>query len=193
MSDAPSNRLTRLLTASIVTVWLGALSPAANASSSIFQSQGIKATITSISLSANKIILQFIIQNTRPDGIYIALISGLGGSTGTLMATNGGVYEMEFPHISGMSFCNDGTTGSTDQQVQTCLKKSDQTNMTAIDQGQSGILGIIYDLKGGYKVASQTDKMNFALKFIVRPSADNKAGPPSVITISFPLVPLASQ
>jgi hypothetical protein len=35
--------------------------------------------------------------------------------------------------------------------------------------------------------------VNFALKFLVRAATDNKAGPPSVITISFPLVPLASQ
>jgi hypothetical protein len=188
-----SKRFTQMLAGTIIVVSTAALSPLATAASSVFQSHGIKATITSISLLDKKIVLQFSIQNARPDPIYLTLISGLGGSTGTLMATNGSVYEMEFGHISGMSFCNDSTTATTDQEVQACLKRSDEANMTAIDPDQSSILGILYDLQGGSKASTEADKINFALKFLVRSATGNKTGPPSIITISFPLVPLASQ
>lgn len=205
MADAPSNRLSRTLTrtvaASIVTAGIAVLSPlsfaqqspAPASTSSSFQSEGIKATFTSISLLENKIVLQFSIQNTRQTAVYLAIISGMGGTTGTMMATNGSTYEMESASISGMSFCNDGTTASTDQQVPACLKRSDESNMTIIDPGQSGILAIIYDLKPRNKAATQTDKVNFALKFVVRSVTDNKPGPPSLVTITFPLIPLASQ
>jgi len=176
-----------------------------NAASPGFQSQGIKATITSISLSPGQngtITLQFMIQNTRQSGIYLALVGGYGGSAGTLMATNGAVYKMDFRNISGMSFCNDGTTRPTDDQVQTCLSTSDEHNMAMIDAGQSGILGIIYQLDAQNHPATQNDNVNFSLKFIARSApgqagtlsaaAGGKAGPASVVTISFPLVPLAS-
>lgn len=189
MPHASTKNLTWILAASILTASIASAQPPP----ATFQSQGIKATITSLSLLENKIVLQFSIQNTRQGSVYLAIISGLGGSTGTLMATNGSTYEMEPGRISGMSSCNDGTTGNTDQQAQGCLKRSDENNMTAIDPGQSGILGIIYDLQPRNKAATQTDKVNFALKFIVRPVTDNKPAPPSLVTITFPLVPLASQ
>jgi hypothetical protein len=54
---------------------------------------------------------------------------------------------------------------------------------------QTATLGIIYAYdRIGQKPASETDKVNFALKFLVRPVAGNKAGSPTVITISFPMV-----
>jgi hypothetical protein len=184
-----SMRILRLLFASILTASIASAQP----SPAAFQSQGIKATITSLSLLENKIVIQFSIQNTRQGSVYLAIISGMGGTTGTMMATNGSGYEMEPAHVSGMSFCNDGTTGTTDRQAQACLKRSDESNMTAIDPGQSGILAIIYDLQSGNKAATQTDKVNFALKFVVRAAIDSKLGPPSLVTITFPLIPLASQ
>jgi hypothetical protein len=233
MTDAPSNPLTRTLSLTVAASSIAAAiallsppcsaqqspaaastqdsgvsgSPAAthNAASPGFQSQGIKATITSISLSPGSqgtITLQFMIQNTRQSGVYLALVGGYGGSAGTLMATNGGVYKMDYRNISGMSFCNDGTTRRTDDQVQTCLSGSDEHNMAMIDAGQSGILGIIYQLDPQSHPATQNDNVNFALKFIARSApgqagtlsaaAGGKAGPASVVTISFPLVPLAS-
>lgn len=182
--------------------------PAQDSASSGFQSQGIKATITSISLSDAKIILQFIIQNQRKSGVYLALIAGWGGSAGTLMATSGAVYRMDFPDstISGLASCyQQGFSTTTDQNVAGCLEKFDEHNMTMVEAGQTAILGIIYDLDRSIgKPASPSDNVNFALKFIVRSApakggtlsaaaAAGKAGPPSVVTISFPLIPLASQ
>jgi len=233
MTNAPSKPLTRnlslMIAASIIAAAIAVLSrpasaqqspaaastqdsgasgsPAAthNTASPGFQSQGIKATITSISLSPGQngtITLQFNIQNTRQSGVYLALVDGYGGSAGTLMATNGAVYKMDFRNISGMSFCNDGTTRPTDDQVQTCLSTSDEHNMAMIEAGQSGILGIIYQLDGQNHPATQNDNVNFALKFIARSApgqagtlsaaAGGKADPASVVTISFPLVSLAS-
>src|ERR1039457_1235674 len=99
MPHASTKNLTWILAASILTASIAS----AQAPPAVFQSQGIKATFTSISLLENKIVLQFSVQNTRQSSVYLAIISGLGGSSGTLMATNGSAYEMELEHISGMS------------------------------------------------------------------------------------------
>ncbi|MGH8013636.1 MAG: hypothetical protein ACREQ4_14160 [Candidatus Binataceae bacterium] len=223
----PANRfrraLTRLLALAIVAAGLAlpgrpasaqqspAAAPTGNAAaqsapptaaSGGFQSQGIKATITSVSFSSPRtIVFQFVIQNTRPSGVYLALVSGYGGSAGTLMATNGAIYQMDPLRISGMPPCALGLS-TTDANVKPCLEKSDEHTMTMIDSGQSGILGIAYDIRGGTP-AAPTDTVNFALKFIVRAApgqgdtlsaaASGAAGPPSVVTISFPLIPLASH
>ena len=120
--EAPSNRITRTLSrmvaASIVTAAIAVVAPpssaqqspaaaatqdsgasgsqpATTAASSGFQSQGIKATITSVSLEDRKIILQFLVQNTRQSGVYLAVVAGYGGSAGTIMATNGVPFEFE--------------------------------------------------------------------------------------------------
>lgn len=214
MPDAASNRLirslTRLVAASIVTAGLALPPPASaqqthTAASSGFQSEGIKATITSISLSDTKLILQFIIQNTRQSAVYLAVIGGNGGSAGTLMATNGAVYKMGDPThtISGIPSCiNARFPGSTDDSVAYCLKDFDQHDMTIVDAGQTAILGIIYIFdRSSPKPAGQNDNINFALKFLVRSApghedtlsaaAADKAGPPSVVTITFPLIPLS--
>jgi len=236
MADAPSGRLNRTLTrmvvASIVTAGIAVLSPPSsaqqspaaaasapgsaasasppattpNAAASGFQSQGIKATITTISLSDNKIIVQFIIQNTRQSGVYLAIVGGSGGSAGTLMATNGAVYKIKNPDstISGLASCyKGGYIITTDQAVEACLKNSDEHDMAMVEAGQTVILGIIYSADDRNKSASQTDNVSFALKFLVRSAPGNadtlsaaaagKPGPPSVVTISFPLIPLASQ
>lgn len=146
--------------------------------------------------------VQFIIQNTRQSGVYVALVGGYGGSAGTLMASNGAVYQMNPQQLSGLPPCSWGAL-DTDAVVQRCLDNSDEHDMTMIEAGQSGILGIVYTYRSGPS-ASRSDTLNFALKFIVRSApakggtlsaaaAAGKAGPPSVVTISFPLIPLASQ
>lgn len=210
--DAPSNRLigslTRLVAASIVTAAIAVSSPASaqlsrTADSAGFQSQGIKATITSISLTERTIILQFIVQNTRRSGVYLAIVGGYGGSAGTLMATNGAVYKMNAPGstISGLASCyNSGYATSTDQNIAQCLKTSNENDMSMVEAGQTAILGIIYS-RSSPNSAGQNDNINFALKFLVRSApaeggtlaaaAAGKAGPPSVVTITFPLIPLS--
>lgn len=222
MTNAPSNRLVRSLTGAIAAPLIAASlalfcppcsaqeSPAATspskaapaAASSGFQSQGIKATITSISVSSDNfgsVTVQFIIQNTRQSGVYLALVSGGSGSAGTLMASNGGLYLMDPQRLSGLPPCF--SPRGTDY-VQQCLEKSDEHDMTMIEAGQSGILGIVYQHRSGPQ-ATQSDTANFALKFIVRSApaqggtlsaaaAAGKAGPPNAVTISFPLIPLAS-
>lgn len=228
---APSNRITRTLTAmlaaSIVTagIAVGAQpssaqqSPAAastqnsgasgsqpatapTAASSGFQSQGIKATITSISLADKKIILQFLVQNTRQTGVYLAVVGGFGGSAGTIMATNGAIYEMA-NQVSGIPSCyHGGYTISTDQTIAECLQTSNENDMSMVEAGQTAILGIIYS-RNSPNSAEPSDNINFVLKFIVRSApaeggtlaaaAAGKAGPPSVVAITFPLIPLTSQ
>ncbi len=195
MINIQPKRLTR--TASILIACIAVLFPPSSAqqnpsatNTSAFQSDGIKATITSISLANNKIIIQFSIQNLKQTDVAVALISGYGGSSGTLMATNGAVYKMDFREISGMSSCNDGTSRPSDDQAQTCVKQPDPNNMTTLEPGKSGILGIIYTVEG--QPASQTDKVNFVLKFLVRSATASKPEPPRLITISFPLIPLSS-
>jgi hypothetical protein len=212
MPDAPSNRLTtpltRLIAASIVAAGLAvplpsSAQPSQTAASSGFQSQGIKATITSISLTDRTLILQFIIQNTRQTGVYIAIIGGYGGSAGTLMATNGAVYKMTAPGttISGIDSCfNPGSMTTTDQNIDDCLKTSNENDMSMVDAGQTAILGIIYS-RNSQNSAAQSDNINFALKFLVRSApgpggslaaaAAGRPGPPSVVTITFPLIPLS--
>jgi hypothetical protein len=212
MPDAPPNRLigslTRLVAASIVAAALTVSSlsfaqPSHPSASAGFQSQGIKATITSISLSENKIILQFIIQNTRQSGIYLAIVGGWGGTAGTLMATNGAVYKMSSPDstISGLGSCySPGSMTTTDQNIAECLQKSNQNDMNMVEAGQTAILGIIYDRRS-QNSANSSDNINFVLKFIVRSApaqggtltaaAAGEAGPPSVVTITFPLIPLS--
>ena len=212
MPDAPSNRLTgpltRLVAASIVTAALALPPPASaqpshTAASAGFQSQGIKLTITSISLEDKRIILQFLVQNTRQSGVYLALVGGRGGSAGTLMATNGAIYEMGDPAhtISGIPSCiNQRFPGSTDASVAYCLKSFDQRGMNMVEAGQNAILGIIYE-RTSQNSADSSDNINFVLKFLVRSApaqggtlaaaAAGEAGPPSVVTITFPLIPLS--
>jgi len=232
MIDAPSGRLNRTLTrmvvASIVTAGIAVLSPPSSAqqspaaaptqdsgasssqpaatpgaASSGFQSQGIKATITSIALADKKITIQFIIQNTRQSSVYLAVVGeGSGGSASTLMATNGAVYQINQQSISGLPSCYNQRFPNTDQ-VAFCLKEFDEHDMTIVEAGQTGILGIVYDFNGSGKPASQSDNINFTVKFLVRSApghedtlsaaAAGKAGPPGIVTISFPLIPLASQ
>lgn len=227
--EAPSNRITRTLSrmvaASIVTAAIAVVAPpssaqqspaaaatqdsgasgsqpATTAASSGFQSQGIKATITSVSLEDRKIILQFLVQNTRQSGVYLAVVAGYGGSAGTIMATNGAKYEMT-NQVSGIPSCyRGGYNLSTDQDIAECLKTSNENDMSMVEAGQTAILGIIYN-RDDQNSADPTDTINFVLKFIVRSApaqggtlaaaAAGKAGPPSVVTITFPLVPLTSQ
>jgi hypothetical protein len=175
---------------------------APTAASSGFQSQGIKATITSISLADKKIILQFLVQNTRQTGVYLAVVGGFGGSAGTIMATNGAIYEMA-NQVSGIPSCyHGGYTIPTDQTIAECLQKSNENDMSMVEAGQTAILGIIYT-RISPNSAEPSDNINFVLKFIVRSApaeggtlaaaAAGKAGPPSVVAITFPLIPLTSQ
>jgi hypothetical protein len=228
---APSSRIARTLTAmlaaSIVTAAIAVVAPpsfaqqspaaastqnsaasssqpATTAPPSGFQSQGIKATITSISLQDKRIILQFLVQNTRQTGVYLAVVGGFGGSAGTIMATNGAVYTMNGGNtITGIPSCYGGYVVGTDQNVAECLKTSNENDMSMVEAGQTAVLGIIYDRKS-QNSADPSDTINFVLKFIVRSApaqggtlaaaaAAGKAGPPSVVAITFPLVPLTSQ
>jgi hypothetical protein len=231
MTVAPSNRITRALTgmlaASIVTAGIALLSPPSSAqqspaaaptqdsgasssqpaatpgaASSGFQSQGIKATITSIALADKKITIQFIIQNTRQSSVSLAVVGDSGGSAGTLMATNGAIYKINQQSISGLPSCYNKRFPNNDQ-VAFCLKEFDEQDMTIVEAGQTGILGIVYDFNGSGKPAGQSDNANFTVKFLVRSApghedtlsaaAGGKAGQPGIVTISFPLIPLSSQ
>lgn len=210
MTDARSNRITRTLSrmvaASIVAAALAVPRPSSaqpSAAPSGFQSQGIKATITSVSLEDRKIILQFLVQNTRQSGVYLSVLGGYGGSAGTIMASNGATYEMA-NQVSGVPSCyRGGYNYSTDQAIAECLKTSNENDMSMVEAGQPAVLGITYDRKS-QNSADPSDTINFVLKFIVRSApaqggtlaaaaAAGKAGPPSVVAITFPLVPLTSQ
>jgi hypothetical protein len=89
---------------------------------------------------------------------------------------------------------------TTDQNVAECLKKSNENDMNMVEAGQTAILGIIYDRRG-QNSAGTSDNINFVLKFLVcsapaqegtlAAAAAGEAGPPSVVTITFPLVPLS--
>jgi hypothetical protein len=209
MTDAPSNKVTRTLSrmvaASIVAAALAVPRPSSaqpSAPPSGFQSQGIKATITSVSLEDKKIILQFLVQNTRQSGVYLSVLGGYGGSAGTIMATNGAIYQMANDEVSGIPSCyRGGYVTSTDANIAECLKTSNENDMSMVEAGQTAVLGIIYERKS-QNSADPSDTINFVLKFIVRSApaqggtlaaAAGKAGPPSVVAITFPLVPLTSQ
>ena len=172
---------------------------AATAPSVGFKSGGINAVITSVSPTQRGLVVQMLIQNTRAAGIYISPITSAGMGAAA-MSSKGNLYtigENGFA-VTGMGPCDlDG--GNYNNSVSQCLKAFTLENMTYLDPGQSTVLALTYDRRSTTEETSDT--VSFTLKFLVRSApaqADTLAtagksdavGPPGIVTLSFPLVPL---
>ncbi len=168
-----------------------------------FRSGGINAVITSVSPTQTGIVIQFLIQNNRRTGIYIAPIVSRGGSGAMAFSSKGTQYYINNPNgdVMGISPCV-GDQGDFGRSITACLKGFPTDTMTYLDPDQTTVLGITYFKNNNTPGGDPGDSVNFALKFLVRnaPAQSDSlsaagggsaaAGPPAVVTISFPLVPI---
>ena len=179
-----------------------AAAPALAAGPAGFQAGGIKAVVASVAAVNGGVAIQFIIQNLRPYGIYLTLVSGYGGSSASAMSTDGGVYYINNygAAVQGVSECTTPNQNiSSDDNIKYCMGSFPVERMVFVDANQSTILGITYSQVSGPTLQAGSS-ISFALKFIVRSAGSgasslasgtgSSTGSSDVATISFPLIPI---
>ncbi len=164
-----------------------------------FKSQGINAVITSTAITARGLVVQLIVQNERTTPIYISPITSAGMGAAAL-SSKGNTYGIAQGGgaVAGIAPC-DMNGGDFNDSIQKCLKSFPVETMTYLEPNQSTVMAVTYDRVTGSD--EKSDTISFAYKFLIRNApaqSDNgiasgktdTVGPPAVVTISFPLIPL---
>lgn len=165
-----------------------------------FKSQGINAVITSTTVTAQGLVVQLIVQNERKTPIYISPITS-GGMGAAAMSSRGNTYAIANNGlaVAGIAPC-DLNGGDFNDSISKCLKGHSAETMTYLEPSQTSVMAVTYSRVTG--TDEKSDAVSFSYKFLVRNAPaetdsgitsagkTDTVGPASVVTISFPLVPL---
>lgn len=152
-----------------------------------YASLGIEASVSAVIFKASRraLNIQLLLKNTRPEGIYLALVADPSSSGTTVQTSDGEVYTTA-AGVVGFPYCNDPMT-------EHCIDQMTYDRYIYIEPGQSAPLGLnVFD---AYQ-PSVPETISFSLKFVIRPAAGptdalstpGKMGPPAVVTLNLPLV-----
>ena len=141
--------------------------------------------------------IQLIIQNMRDSAVYFVPLLSPSGSSYAATSSTGDIYYMTADSFAGIEACN-AHESDIQATAAACLKSFPTGDLTYLEPGQTSVMIVKYSGGGRY---DENGNISFALKFLVRQtikddlSVDDltqkkRAGPPAIISISFPLVPL---
>jgi len=168
-----------------------AQAPAVGDHASGFSAHGISAVISGISAGAERglsdVKIQLLLKNETQKNVALAAIAG---EVATASTSSGTQFVMR--DVSGMPHC----AANAPQDIANCSAKFPPDSFIEVDAGQS--TGALLHFVGQGTTASGS--ISFSLRLMVRDLGDsddaltntapNKATPPHLVVINFPLVPL---
>ncbi len=164
---------------------------ASDHASSGFSAHGISAVISGISAGSERglsdVKVQLLLKNETQKNMALAAIAG---EIATASTSSGTQFVMR--DVSGMPHC----AANAPQDIANCSAKFPPDSFIEVDAGQS--TGALLHFVGQGTTASGS--ISFSLRLMVRDLGDsddaltntapNKAAPPHLVVINFPLVPL---
>ncbi len=158
-----------------------------------FQSSGLKVSIASIATTATGVNIQMFVENISKNRQYLLLPRDVGASLNT-------GEKLRLTRVDGINSRYPGAAG----QLAKNPVYTELPEMSYIEPGTSIAFSLEYTLDGGRREGGidATGTISFTFIAVARtssvagelsPEAADKVGPPHVVNISFPFIPLQSN